>query len=67
MLRVCDTEEDTELIQTYKKISLSGQSGKAGEWSTVSDQFQDGLQWACITDTNTQQALHGAPSNHNHE
>jgi len=46
-----DTEEDTELIQTYKKISLSGQSGKAGEWSTVSDQFQDCLQWACLTDT----------------
>jgi hypothetical protein len=52
-----DTEEDTELVQTYKRISLSEPSGGAGEWSTVSDQFQDGLQWACVTGIDTEQAL----------
>lgn len=52
-----DTDEDTELIQTYKTIYLNTQSEPPDKWKTVADQFQDGLQWACITDTNTQNAL----------
>jgi hypothetical protein len=52
-----DTEEDTELVQTYKRISLSEPSRGAREWSTVSDQFQDGMQWACVTGIDTEQAL----------
>ena len=52
-----DTDEDTELIQTYKTISLKTQSETPDKWRTVADQFQAGLQWACITDTNTQNAL----------
>jgi hypothetical protein len=38
-----DTEEDTRDIEDFEKISLS--PGAAG-WQTVSDHFDDNLQWA---------------------
>jgi hypothetical protein len=50
-----DNEEDTEHMQTYKSMHLSGKNTK--DWKTVSDPFQDGLQWACKTDVDTQTKL----------
>jgi hypothetical protein len=50
-----DNEEDTKHMQTYKSMHLSGENTK--DWKTVSDPFQDGLQWACITGVDTQQKL----------
>ena len=52
-----DTEDDMQLIQEYKKMKLKGLSVDVKTWRTVSDQFHDGMQWACFTDVDTKQYL----------
>jgi hypothetical protein len=49
-----DTEEDTRDIEDFEKISLS--PGAAG-WQTVSDHFDDNLQWAWGTGTSIEEKL----------
>ena len=52
-----DTKEDTDVVQQFKNIYLSGDCSDKELWKTVSDPFQDNVQWACCTQIDTKSHL----------